>query len=105
MWCSLQEEASAREIIEKLERHIWDISYRTYFRKRQMAIDALSSMLSGIRQRRVWHCWRRLRRNCQATSCIDVRGTIVTECPANIISDVRVAGGNLGIEKSSKVVE
>ena len=51
MWCLLQEEASAREIIEKLERHIWDISYRTYFRKRQMAIDALSSMLSGIRQR------------------------------------------------------
>lgn len=47
VWCSLQEEASAREIIEKLERHIWDISYRTYFRKRQMAIDALSSVLWG----------------------------------------------------------
>ena len=51
VWCSLQEEASAREIIENLERHIWDISYRTYFRTRQMAIVALCSMLSGIRRR------------------------------------------------------
>ena len=47
VWCSLQEEASAREIIEKLERQIWAISYRTYFRKRQMASDALSSVLWG----------------------------------------------------------
>ena len=35
------------EIIDKLEPHIRDISYRTYFRKRQMAIDALSSVLWG----------------------------------------------------------
>lgn len=31
---SLQEIASAGVIIEKLEPHIRDISYRTYFRKR-----------------------------------------------------------------------
>ena len=39
--------ANTQEIIEKLEPHIRDISYRTYFRKRQMAIDALSSVLWG----------------------------------------------------------
>ena len=46
-YLSPQQLANTQEIIEKLEPHIRDISYRTYFRKRQMAIDALSSVLWG----------------------------------------------------------
>ncbi len=59
-YLSPQQLANTQEIIEKLEPHIRDISYRTYFRKRQMAIDALSSVLWGIRPRKVWRCWRSL---------------------------------------------
>lgn len=59
-YLSPQQLANTQEIIDKLEPHIRDISYRTYFRKRQMAIDALSSVLWGIRRKRVWHCWRSL---------------------------------------------
>ena len=36
-YLSPQQLANTQEIIEKLEPHIRDISYRTYFRKRQMA--------------------------------------------------------------------
>ena len=35
------------EIIEKLRPHIRDISFRTYYRRRREAIDALSSVLWG----------------------------------------------------------
>ena len=35
------------EIIEKLRPYIRDISFRTYYRKRQDAIEALSSVLWG----------------------------------------------------------
>ena len=38
---------NAYEIIDKLRPHIRDISYATYFRRRQDAIDALSSILWG----------------------------------------------------------
>jgi len=39
---------NADEIVEKLRQHIRDISYRTYFRKRQDAIEAVSSILWGF---------------------------------------------------------
>ena len=35
------------EIIEKLRPHVRDISFRTYYRRRREAIDALSSVLWG----------------------------------------------------------
>ncbi len=38
---------NAHEIVDKLRDHIRDISYSTYFRRRQDAIDALSSILWG----------------------------------------------------------
>lgn len=38
---------NTQQIIDKLRPHIREISYRTYFRKRQDAIDALSSILWG----------------------------------------------------------
>lgn len=38
---------NTQQIIDKLCSHIGEISYRTYFRKRQDAIDALSSILWG----------------------------------------------------------
>ena len=38
---------NTQQIIDKLSVHIGEISYRTYFRKRQDAIDALSSILWG----------------------------------------------------------
>lgn len=38
---------NVEEIIEKLRPHIRDISFRTYYRKRQEAIEALSSILWG----------------------------------------------------------
>ncbi len=44
---SPQQYRSAEEIIEQLKPHIRDISYRTYYRKRREAIDALSSILWG----------------------------------------------------------
>lgn len=39
------------EILEKLEPHIDNISYRTYYRRRQAAIEALSSILWGYTAR------------------------------------------------------
>ena len=42
-----QQLRNVEEIIEKLRPHIRDISFRTYYRRRQEAIDALSSILWG----------------------------------------------------------
>ena len=50
-YLSPQQYRSTEEIIEQLRPHIQDISYRTYFRKRQEAIDALSSILWGYSSR------------------------------------------------------
>ena len=44
---SPQQLRNVDEIIEKLRPYIRDISFRTYYRKRQEAIDALSSILWG----------------------------------------------------------
>lgn len=44
---SPQQYRSADEIVEQLRPHIRDISYRTYYRRRRDAIDALSSILWG----------------------------------------------------------
>lgn len=38
---------NTQQIIDKMQTNIREISYRTYFRKRQEAIDALSSILWG----------------------------------------------------------
>lgn len=46
-YLSPQQLKNAEEIIEKLEPYIRDISYRTYYRKRKEAIEALSSVLWG----------------------------------------------------------
>ena len=50
-YLSPQQYRSTEEIIEQLRPHIRDISYRTYFRRRQEAIDALSSILWGYSSR------------------------------------------------------
>ncbi len=50
-YLSPQQYRSAEEIIEQLKPHIRDISYRTYYRKRREAIDALSSILWGYSSR------------------------------------------------------
>ncbi len=44
---SPQQLGNIEEIIETLRPHIRDISYRTYYRKRREAMDALSSILWG----------------------------------------------------------
>lgn len=44
---SPQQLNNVEEIIEKLQPHIRNISFRTYYRKRQEAIEALSSVLWG----------------------------------------------------------
>ncbi len=44
---SPQQFRNVEEIIEKLRPHIRDISFRTYYRKRQEAIETLSSILWG----------------------------------------------------------
>ena len=44
---SPQQLRNVDEIIEKLRPHIRDISFRTYYRRRREAIDALSSVLWG----------------------------------------------------------
>lgn len=46
-YLSPQQLRYVEEIIEKLRPHIRDISFRTYYRRRQEAIDALSSVLWG----------------------------------------------------------
>lgn len=45
---SPQELRNTDEILEKLEMHISNISYRTYYRKRRAAIEALSTILWGF---------------------------------------------------------
>ena len=45
---SPQEPKGTNEIIEKLKPHISTISYRTYYRKRHAAIEALSTILWGF---------------------------------------------------------
>lgn len=45
---SPQEPKGTNEIIEKLRPHISNISYRTYYRKRYAAIEALSTILWGF---------------------------------------------------------
>ena len=44
---SPQQQRNVEEIIEKLRPHIRDISFRTYYRRRREAIEALSSVLWG----------------------------------------------------------
>ena len=48
---SPQEYRKTEDIIEQLEPHIREISFRTYYRKRKEAIDALSSVLWGYTSR------------------------------------------------------
>ena len=50
-YLSPQQYKNTEEIIEQLQPHIRDISYRTYFRKRKEAIEALSSVLWGYTSR------------------------------------------------------
>lgn len=45
---SPQEYKNTEEILEKLDDHIQNISYRTYYRKRRSAIEALSTILWGF---------------------------------------------------------
>ena len=44
---SPQQLKNVEELIENLRPHIRDISFRTYYRKRREAIEALSSVLWG----------------------------------------------------------
>jgi len=46
-YLSPQQLQNTEEIIEKLRPHITNISYRTYYRKRPLAIEALSTVLWG----------------------------------------------------------
>ena len=50
-YLSPQQYKNTEEIIEQLQPHIQGISYRTYFRKKKEAIDALSSVLWGYTSR------------------------------------------------------
>ena len=45
---SPQELQNTEEILEKLAQHINNISYRTYYRKRHAAVEALSTILWGF---------------------------------------------------------
>ena len=50
-YLSPQQLQNSEEIVEKLRPHIANISYRTYFRKRPQAIEALSGILWGYTSR------------------------------------------------------
>lgn len=50
-YLSSQQYRNTEEVIDQLQPHIQDISYRTYFRKRKEAIMALSSVLWGYTSR------------------------------------------------------
>lgn len=50
-YLSPQQYRNVEEIIDQLRPHIQDISYRTYYRKRQDAMEALSSVLWGYTSR------------------------------------------------------
>ncbi len=51
---SPQEMKNTDEILDKLAHHITNISYRTYYRKRRAAIEALSTILGDLLQKRHW---------------------------------------------------
>jgi hypothetical protein len=46
-YLSPQQHRNVEEIVEKLRPHMRDISYATYYRKRQECVEALSSVLWG----------------------------------------------------------
>jgi len=48
---SPQQYHNSEEVVEQLQNHINHISYRSYFRKRKDAINALSSILWGFSSR------------------------------------------------------
>lgn len=48
---SPQQLRNVEEIIQQLRPHIRDISFRTYYRKRKLAVDAVSSILWGYTAR------------------------------------------------------
>ena len=48
---SPQQMKNVEEIIQMLRPHIRDISFRTYYRKRKLAVDAVSSILWGYTAR------------------------------------------------------
>ncbi len=50
-YLSPHQSQNADEIVELLHPHIRDISYRTYYRRRKEAIEALSSVLWGYSSR------------------------------------------------------
>ncbi len=52
---SPQELKNTDEIIEKLEAHIDNISYRTFYRKRRAAIESLSAILWGFTAKETLH--------------------------------------------------
>ena len=52
---SPQEPRNTDEILEKLEAHINNISYRTYYRKRREAVEALSAILWGFTAKETIH--------------------------------------------------
>ena len=52
-----QQPQNAYEIIDRLRPHIRDISYSTYFRRRQDAIEALSSILWGYTSKESIELW------------------------------------------------
>ena len=52
---SPQELKNTDEVLEKLEHHIDNISYRTYYRKRKAAIEALSTILWGFTAKETLH--------------------------------------------------
>ena len=54
-YLSPQQLQNADEIIDKLRPHIANISYRTYYRKRPQAIEALSGILWGYTSRNCLH--------------------------------------------------
>ena len=54
-YLSPQQLQNADEIIDKLRPHIANISYRTYYRKRPQAIEALSGILWGYTARNCLH--------------------------------------------------
>ena len=50
-YLSPQQLKNVEEIIEQLRPHIHDISFRTYYRKRKLAVEAVSSVLWGYTSR------------------------------------------------------
>ena len=54
---SPQQLKNVEEIIENLRPHIRDISFRTYYRKRREAIDALVQCCGATPPRTAWMCW------------------------------------------------